>query len=89
MVASVIGFLAGCFSAATYVPQVYKTWKTKSAKSVSIQMFIISTITTLSWITYGIMVGRPPIYVSNTVGFVLSVTQIVLKVKYDRTACEK
>ena len=80
----IVGSLAACCSTVIYVQQVYKTWKIKSAKSVSVGMFIISTITTLSWITYGIMTGRWPIYVSNIVGFILSVTQIALKMKYDR-----
>jgi MtN3 and saliva related transmembrane protein len=79
-----IGFLAGCFSTITFVPQVYKTWKTKSAKNVSMQMFIISVITTLLWITYGITIGRSAIYMANSIGCILSVTQIILKVKYDR-----
>lgn len=84
-----IGFLAGCCSAMTFVPQVYKTWKTKSAKNVSIQMFIISTITTVLWITYGITTTKPAVYRANIVGFVLSVTQIILKIKYDRANKEQ
>jgi MtN3 and saliva related transmembrane protein len=83
-VSTVIGVVAGCLSAITFVPQVYKTWKTKSAKNVSIQMFIISIVATLLWITYGIRTDKPPIYIANIIGFILSVTQVSLKVKYDR-----
>ncbi|GHT37698.1 hypothetical protein AGMMS49593_05350 [Endomicrobiia bacterium] len=84
IVSDVIGSVAACLSASTFVPQVYKTWKTKSAKNVSIQMFIISIITTLLWITYGIGTNKPPIYIANIIGFILSVTQVNLKIRYDR-----
>ncbi|GHT58346.1 hypothetical protein AGMMS50222_00080 [Endomicrobiia bacterium] len=83
-ISGVIGTIAACLSASTFVPQVYKTWKTKSAKNVSIQMFIISAITALLWITYGIGTKKPPIYIANIIGFILSVTQVNLKIKYDR-----
>ncbi|GHT69112.1 hypothetical protein AGMMS49950_01170 [Endomicrobiia bacterium] len=83
-ISGVIGTIAACLSASTFVPQVYKTWKTKSAKNVSIQMFIISSITALLWITYGIGTKKPPIYIANIIGFILSVTQVNLKIKYDR-----
>jgi MtN3 and saliva related transmembrane protein len=79
-----IGFLAGFFNTITFVPQVYKTWKVKSANDVSMQMFIISTMNSSLWVTYGIMIDKPAIYMTNIVVSVLSIIQIVLKVKYDR-----
>jgi uncharacterized protein with PQ loop repeat len=48
------------------------------------QMFIISTMNSSLWVTYGIMIGKPAIYMTNIVVSVLSIIQIALKVKYDR-----
>jgi MtN3 and saliva related transmembrane protein len=79
----IIGFTAGFFSMAIFVPQVYKTWKSKSAKGVSIQMFILCTISSILWIIYGISLKEPAIYVANIVMLSLALTQIVLKIKYD------
>ncbi|MDR1511618.1 MAG: hypothetical protein LBS15_02450 [Endomicrobium sp.] len=49
----IVGFFAGCVSTISFVPQVYKTRKTKSAEEISIEMFIIYTISLLLWIIYG------------------------------------
>ncbi|MDR3274982.1 MAG: hypothetical protein LBS81_03235 [Endomicrobium sp.] len=54
-----------------YMPQVYKTWKTKSAKDISIEMFIINILSVLLWITYGLISRKPPIYLTNIVVFTL------------------
>jgi MtN3 and saliva related transmembrane protein len=83
-----IGILAGCFNVATFIPQVYKTWKTKSANDVSIQMFIIATMNASIWTAYGIALAKPDwkIYAPNAIVSVLSITQIILKVRYDRVS---
>jgi MtN3 and saliva related transmembrane protein len=79
-----LGFLAGTCSMLSLVPQVYKTWMTKSAKGVSIQMFIIYEVGVLLWMAYGIIDNKPAIYITNLIVFCLASIQIVLKIKYDR-----
>jgi MtN3 and saliva related transmembrane protein len=79
-----LGFAAGFFSMIAFIPQVYKTYKIKSAKDISIQTFIIFTIGIILWITYGFLFNKPAIYITNIFMFVVSSSQIVLKIKYDR-----
>jgi MtN3 and saliva related transmembrane protein len=79
----ILGYLAGSISMISFIPQVYKTWKIKSAKDVSIQMFILYTTSTFLWILYGIRSNQPAIFVPNTIVLFLSITQVVLKIKYD------
>jgi MtN3 and saliva related transmembrane protein len=79
-----LGFIAGFFSMIAFIPQVYKTWKDKSAKDISIQMFVIYSISTSLWIVYGFLVNKPAIYIANIVVFSLSSIQIILKIKYDK-----
>ncbi|MCL2390901.1 MAG: SemiSWEET transporter [Endomicrobia bacterium] len=82
----IIGYLAGFFSMIAFIPQVYKTWKTKSAKDVSMHMFAIFTAGVFLWIIYGIAIKELPIIIANCVILILSVTQLILKIKYDRAA---
>ncbi|MDR1523079.1 MAG: hypothetical protein LBS29_03930 [Endomicrobium sp.] len=79
----ILGFTAGFFSMIIFVPQIYKTWKNKSARDVSIQTFIICTISNILWVIYGIFLKEPAIYVTNIVMCSLALTQISLKIKYD------
>ncbi|BAG14095.1 hypothetical protein AGMMS49573_01010 [Endomicrobiia bacterium] len=82
----ILGYTAGFISMTSFIPQVYKTWKVKSAKDVSIQMFIIYSTSTFLWIVYGIKSDpvQYPICVPNTIVLFLSIAQVILKIKYDR-----
>jgi MtN3 and saliva related transmembrane protein len=84
--AEVIGSVAACFNVLTFIPQVYKTWKVKSAGDISTQTFIVSSVNTSLWVAYGIMLDKPSanIYMPNAIVLVLSIAQIILKIKYDR-----
>jgi MtN3 and saliva related transmembrane protein len=84
-----LGFFAGCISTISFVPQVYKTWKTKSAEGVSIQMFVIYAISILLWTIYGKILNKPAIYLPNLVILFLLTVQIVLKIKYDKVNAKK
>lgn len=78
-----VGFIAGTLTTIAFVPQVYKTIKTKSAEDVSIFMFLIFSIGVSLWVVFGLKQNQPPIYITNSVVFVLAVIQIILKIKYD------
>jgi MtN3 and saliva related transmembrane protein len=54
MNSEVIGIIAGALSCTTFLPQVVKTWKSKSTKDVSLAMFLIATAGTTLWLVYGI-----------------------------------
>ncbi|MDR1941114.1 MAG: SemiSWEET transporter [Endomicrobium sp.] len=79
-----LGFFAGALTTSAFIPQVYKTWKTKSAKDVSMPMFLIFAAGTAAWIIYGFVFWKPPIFVSNLIILMLAAWQIILKIKYDR-----
>ena len=42
--ADILGYAAGAVTAFTFLPQVVKTWKEKSAKDISLYMFLIAFI---------------------------------------------
>ncbi len=41
---SLLGLLAGSFTTIAFLPQVLKTWKSRSAKDLSLGMFSIFTV---------------------------------------------
>jgi len=47
------------------VPQIYKIFKTKSAKDISITTYIILTIGSVVWILYGIEIMNFPLLIMN------------------------
>lgn len=74
-----IGFAAGSFTTLAYVPQVVRTWRTRSAKDLSLGMLIALSTGVSLWLTYGIALGAWPIIIANSVTLVLSFVLIVFK----------
>ena len=73
------GFIAAILTTIAFLPQLYKTWTTKSAEDVSLITLIIGLI---CWIVYGIKINSTPILVANIVTFIFNFTILILKLIY-------
>lgn len=81
--AEILGYAAGALTAFTFLPQVLKTWKEKSAKDISLNMFIIAFVNEIMWLVYGFMIDNWVIILTNAVMLVMSGIMIMLKMKYN------
>ncbi len=79
---TIIGLIAATFTTISFVPQVVKSWRTKSAKDLSLGMFAIFCTGVFLWLIYGIINRDLPIILSNAVTFVLAVTILILKIRH-------
>jgi MtN3 and saliva related transmembrane protein len=77
-----LGLLAGGLTTASFVPQVLKIYKTKSAEDVSLTMFIAFCVGVGLWLTYGIIKQDWAILLTNGVTLVLGLAILVMKIKY-------
>ena len=84
MIQDIMGYIAVVFILLSIVPQIIKSYKTKSVKDISILMLISLIIGTLFWIVYGVMVQGMPIIVLNIIYLVVVAYQLFLKVKYEK-----
>ena len=82
MLSTIIGLLAATGTTISFLPQVIKTWKTKSAKDLSLSMFMIFCTGTLLWLIYGIMTNDLPVTIANAVTLLLSSTLLYFKFRY-------
>ena len=80
----VLGYAAGAVTSLTFLPQVVKTWKDKSAKDVSLMMFIIAAINEVMWIVYGALLNNWVIIFTNSIVLAMSLTMIFLKLRYNK-----
>ena len=78
----ILGYAACAVTALTFLPQVVKTWKEKSAKNVSLMMFIIAFINEVMWIAYGVFRDDMVIIVTNVIMISMCTVMISLKLKY-------
>jgi len=78
----IVGIAAGALSCTTFLPQVIKTYKSKSAKDVSLFMFIIAAVSTFLWLIYGLLIDSFSLIFTNAIVVVLSLVMLLLKLKY-------
>lgn len=79
---SVLGYLAGALTTIAFVPQVVKTWKSKSTADISLGMFVTFCAGVFLWLVYGFLLGSPPIIAANVATLILAMIILFLKLKY-------
>ena len=79
---TILGLVAGLLSTLAGLPQIIKIWRTKKTHDISLGMYIILSAGIFLWIAYGIIIKDIPIVLANSVGLVLVLSILVLKLKY-------
>jgi MtN3 and saliva related transmembrane protein len=81
-----IGLFASILSSATFVPQVFKAWRTKSVGDLSIYTILIVTVSTIVWLVYGFF-NDPllvPVVLCNGFIFLLSLVLLYFKLTFKK-----
>ena len=76
------GYVAATLTTLAFVPQAWKTIRTKDTRSISLGMYVVFTIGLGFWLAYGIVLDSIPMILSNIVTFGLSATILAMKLKY-------
>ena len=84
---TLLGLIAGTLTTFAFVPQVVKTWRTKSAEDLSVGTMSMICTGVFLWLLYGLLIGDVPIIAANAVTLVLVVTTFVLILIYRRGNC--
>lgn len=77
---NIIGTLAGMLTTIAFIPQVIKTWRTRSAQDISLFMFLLFSTGVLLWLIYGLILNAMPIIIANGITLALSLSILALKV---------
>ena len=77
-----LGLVAGTLTTISFVPQVLKVWRSRSAADISLAMFLLFTVGVLLWGVYGVLIGSLAVIVANAVTFVLTVGIIAMKLRW-------
>jgi len=77
-----LGLIAGTFTTAAFVPQVLKTWRTRSTHDISLGMFALFSSGLVLWLVYGLVIGSLPVVVSNAVTLALALVILAFKLRY-------
>lgn len=78
----ILGLVAGACTTIAFLPQVLKTWKSRSAKDLSLGMFSFFCFGVLLWLIYGIMDNNIPVIAANLLTLMLASTLLFFKLRF-------
>jgi len=81
-IVNITGTLAGGLTTIAFIPQVVKTWKTRSAEDISLFMFLLFSCGVLLWLIYGVLLHALPIILANGITLALSTSILAMKVRF-------
>lgn len=77
-----LGFIAGALTTASFIPQVLKTWRSRSTEDISLGMFSLFCAGLVLWTAYGAMLRSLPIVMWNSITLLLAGTILIFKLRY-------
>lgn len=77
-----LGLVAGSLTTIAFLPQVFKTWRTRATGDISLGMFVIFSSGSLLWAVYGVFIHSLPIVIANAITLALALTILFFKIRY-------
>ncbi|HEY1501937.1 MAG TPA: SemiSWEET transporter [Acidobacteriaceae bacterium] len=79
-----IGLVAAFCTTLSFVPQLIRVWRLRSAREISLIMFLVYAVGVFLWLLYGILIHSMPVILANAVSLVLTFAMLALKLRFDR-----
>ena len=77
-----LGLLAAACTTLGFVPQMYKTWKTKDVSSLSLPMYLVICTGTVLWLIYGLLINSTAVIIANIVAVVFTLALVLAIFRY-------
>ena len=76
-----LGYIAATLTTLAFVPQAWRTLRTRDTRSLSLLMYLLFTAGIAFWLAYGVALGSWPIILSNAATLVLAVIILAEKIR--------
>jgi MtN3 and saliva related transmembrane protein len=77
-----LGYSAGILVIVSLIPQMIKSWKSKSTKDISLLRYIIYTVGIFLWLVYAFLLNNGPMIFSNIIAIIFAGSILYMKFKY-------
>lgn len=81
-IGELIGYPAAILTTAAFVPQAWKSWRTRDLSGISLPMYALFTLGVGLWLAYGIAIGSWPVIAANGITLVLASVVLWLKLHH-------
>jgi MtN3 and saliva related transmembrane protein len=82
----ILGIIATILSSLSLMPQVIRTWRTRSAADISGTWLVVALTACTIWIGYGSLINSVILIVVNAIGFVQAASILFVKLRFKPTA---
>ncbi|MDT8069646.1 MAG: SemiSWEET transporter [Terriglobia bacterium] len=79
---ALVGYIAGTLTTASFLPQVWQSFRSRSCRDLSYLMLFVMGSGTALWTVYGVMLRRLPIILPNAISVCLILSLILMKSAY-------
>jgi len=79
-----MGYVAAFCTTAAFIPQVLLVWRQRSAKGISLAMYLSFCFGVFLWLCYGIIIQAWPLAINNGITLALASSVLVMKWRFDR-----
>jgi MtN3 and saliva related transmembrane protein len=81
-----VGLIAGALTTGCFVPQLIRSWRTRSTRDLSWMYLLALSVGIVLWLVYGVMRADVPLVLANAVTLALVISLIVVKAMSDAAA---
>ena len=74
-----VGYPAAILTTVAFVPQAWKSWRSRDLSGISLPMYALFTLGVAFWLAYGLLIASTPIVIGN--GITLALASVVLWLK--------
>ena len=78
---NLIGYPAAFLTTVAFVPQAWKSWRTRDLSGISLPMYALFTLGVALWLAYGVLLGSVPIMLGNGITLALASVVLILKIR--------
>lgn len=78
-----LGLIAGLITSIAALPQVFKTWRTRHVRDLSIWQPLLLSIGVALWMFYGMLIDDTPLIVANIIPLLCNLFLTAMKIRYN------
>ena len=78
-----IGVVAAVLTTASFLPQVWHSFKTRDVSGISLGMYSVFTVGIALWLVYGLLIGAWPLILANGITLVFALAILVMKLRFE------
>ncbi len=84
MLCEIVGLIAGTLTTLSFLPQVFRVWRTRSTGDISLAMYAVFCTGVFLWILYGYWIGSWAVILANILTLILAGFILVMKIYFER-----